>query len=377
MNKITTDIEMSVTFPKCNEILRKRSKASFLKDLEDMKKRMEYFKYIDSKDPRFSNDVRKGYEQFVDDADTFLSYFEEIVIDICEAMDYYNSMVEHAKACAKVSRQYIARSAACERELTAKGLDPLSPYDSVKEIEKAVDKKSDELMRRKAKLDKVEEEIAITADKLAAKKSEMEKALRHRYTLTESQKKTLLEEKDRILDGVEKWGSVYGALSHDRNITSKQSTIQLYMQLFPEFGEAIKVSKAMFKDRLDGIMVERALEGTENPVFSKGEHVGDYKVKDNKLFLELMKAKVPEEYNKKAVETVKNQQINNMNIISFANVDETEKGYTKNVGMVIDVDDTGRVERVTQEKKMIDFYSKKPGAEIIAPEETTDDSSKD
>ena len=117
-------------------------------------------------------------------------------------------------------------------------------------------------------------------------------------------------------------------------------------------------------------MVERAIEGTENPVFGKGEHIGDYKIKNDKLFMELMKAKVPEEYNKKAVETVKNQQINNMNIISFANVDETKDGFTKDVGVVLDVDDTGRVQRITQEKKMREFYEKKNGAMIIEPEDT-------
>ena len=59
-----------------------------------------------------------------------------------------------------------------------------------------------------------------------------------------------------------------------------------------------------------------------------------------------------------------------MNIISFANVDETKEGYTKDVGVVIDVDDTGKVQRVQQEKKMLEFYAKKDGAEIIMPEES-------
>ena len=210
----------------------------------------------------------------------------------------------------------------------------------------------------------------------------MELALQSRYTLTEIQKQILLEEKDMILDGVEQWGSIYGAVRHNPKIQSNVQTIYSYCSTFPEFGKAVEISKALFKDRLQGIMVERAIEGTENPVFGKGEYIGDYKIKDNKLLVELMKAKVPEEYNRKSTDSGKNQPVNNINIISFANIDETKEGFTKDVGVVIDVDETGKVKRVQQEteksldeirriqqeEKMLEYYKNKPGAEIIEPE---------
>ena len=354
----------------CEEMLRKYPKDRLLKDFEVLKKKLYIFKYIPT---AYTNDIREGYMQFQDDADTFLEVYHKLTLAIIKIIDYYNIIKESTDELVRQAEESINIKAVQRDKLIEQGIDPDRPLAIFKAIEEQVSTKAAELLRRKKNLDKAEEEIAITEGVLAERKSEMEKALQHRYTLTESQKRTLIDEKDKILDGIEQWGSISGALRHDKSITSKSSTIQLYANQFPEFGEAIAVSKALFRDRLDGIMIERAIEGTENPVFGKGEHIGDYKIKDNKLLTELLKAKIPEQYNKKSTENVKNTQINNLNITSFANVDETKKGFTRDVGVVLDVDETGRVTRIQQEKKMVEFYDKKPGAEIITPEEEKKD----
>lgn len=359
-----------VKFPNCKEILRTRSKESFLKDLKRITQRLKDFKYREHDD---LNDTRADYIQFISDAETFIKYFEEIVLDIIEAMKYYESIKEHATALAKVSRQYDRASEKVQNQLLERGIDPLDPMATVRQIEELVNSRVEELQQRRKKLSEVEEEIAITEATLAKRKSEMELALQSRYSLTEKQKITLLDEKDMILDGIEQWGSITGALNHNPKITSKASTIQMYCQVFPEFGQAISVSKALFKDRVDSLLVERAIEGTENPVFGKGEYIGDYRIKDNKLLLELAKAKVPEQYGKKAVESKTTNTQNNINIISFAGVDETKDGFTRDVGVVLDVDSNGKVQRIQQEKKMLEYYSKKEGAEIIEPEGENDD----
>lgn len=355
----------TLNFPKPSKILSEYSEYSLLEEWAKIKKRLEFFQYLED-----SNDIREGYLQFMDDSEKFLGVFRELILDISEAMKYYNSIKEHASAILKVARTQQRNTEKFQVSLLDKGIDPIDPLATVRVIEKEVDEKSTELLQRKANMDKVEEEIAITEQMLQEKKSEMQLALQTRYTLTEKQKVTLLEEKDEILDGVEEWGSISGACAHNRNIKSKPATIHMYCNKFPEFGAAIEVSKQLFKDKLEALMVERAIEGTENPQFSRGEYVGDYKIKDNKMFMELMKAKMPEVYNKKSTEAKGNNTVNNtMNIISFANVDETKEGYTKNIGVVLDVDNTGKVERITQEQKMLDYYSKKDGAEIILPEE--------
>lgn len=370
--------------PVPHRILLNHTPETFKRQLSSLKERLNNFKYEDFKD---SNDYREGYLQFLDDADKFLGYFEEVIVDICNAMRYYESMKDYFRGLARITKQLDINNRTYHSAMMNEGIDALDPLEKFREIEKELDKKSGELQRRKQKLDEAEQDIAITADLLAKKKSEMELALQSRYTLTQAQKQILLEEKDMILDGVEQWGSIYGAKAHNPKIQSKESTIYAYCSKFPEFGKAIEISKALFKERLQSIMIERALEGTENPVFGKGEYIGDYKVKDNKLLVELMKAKVPEEYNKKSTEGSKGQPVNNINIISFANLDETKEGFTKDVGVVIDVDETGKVKRVQQEatktldeirrvqqeEKMLEYYKNKPGAEIIEPEKEDED----
>lgn len=359
---------MNNELPKTRAIKPKFSAEAFYNQALLMSQRLEQYKYKEK-----SNDLRSDYLRFIDDADDFLKLYKEMVLDVVDIIEYYENVRQEIKALGKIARQYAYKSRKFENEMMEKGIDILNPTDTVDKIDKELSEKAGELMERKERLDKVEEEIAITSDMLQKKKSEMEKALQTRYTLTDTMKQVLIEEKDKILDGIEQWGSVYTALSHDKTIRSKASTIFMYCQKYPEFGAAIEVSKQIFKEKIDGIMIERALEGTENPVFQKGEHLGDFKIKDNKLLLELMKAKVPEQYNKKSTENVKNQQINNMQIISFAGVDETKEGYTKDVGVVLDVDDTGKVQRILQEKKMKEFYEKKPGAILIEAEKVEDD----
>lgn len=370
--------------PAPHYLLAKRTPEYFKKQLKNLTERLKDFQYLDLEN---SNDIREGYLQFMDDAEKFLKYFEEIIIDICEAMRYYDSMRDYYKGISKITRQLDIYNKTYHSALQKEGIDALDPLSTCNKIQEELDDKVKELQRRKQKLDEAEQDIAITADLLAKKKSEMELALQSRYTLTQLQKQVLLEEKDMILDGVEQWGSIYGAVTHNKNIKSNVQTIYSYCSTFPEFGKAIEISKALFKDRLQGIMVERAIEGTENPVFGKGEYIGDYKIKDNKLLVELMKAKVPEEYNKKSTDSGKGVQVDNINIISFANLDETKEGFTKDVGVVIDVDETGKVKRVQQEatksldeirrvqqeEKMLEYYKNKPGAEIITPEKEDED----
>ena len=61
------------------------------------------------------------------------------------------------------------------------------------------------------------------------------------------------------------------------------------------------------------------------------------------------------------------------NIISYENVDETKHGDTRNIGMVTDVDDSGRVKRIMQQNKMLEAASKREDVIIYNPEEEKND----
>ena len=165
-----------------------------------------------------------------------------------------------------------------------------------------------------------------------------------------------------------------------------------YAQKHNQFRQDLEIAKQVFKDNLDAEILDRAINGTKNPVFQKGEYIGDYAVKDNKLLVEVAKAKLPETYNPRAVASANPQGGGGttINIVSFEGADETKRGYVKNIGVVKSVDESGRVQRIMQSsggsrddlekaqkaletKKMIDFYKKKEGAEVIEAEVISDD----
>lgn len=192
------------------------------------------------------------------------------------------------------------------------------------------------------------------------------------YHLSERDRDTFENERPKILAGIEKYGSVSLALKNDKTIGSTAAHILYLAKKHEQFAQDIEIAKTVFRDSIDATVIDRAINGTENPVFSKGQYVGDYKIKDNKLLVETAKAQCPEKYDRKAhaALTPQTQTNNTVNIVSFAGVDETKHGYARNIGVVKSVDNTGKVERITQqEKKMIDFYKDKEGAEIIVPTE--------
>jgi len=361
--------------PKRNSTVVKLTPTFLVGQLLDIQNRYDQFYYREVHD---DNDLREAHLKFMSDAAQFKHWLKEVTADMLEIYRCYEDMRLDTQKLRKLANEYIDRIAEAQDIAKEFNIDLVDPAASTRQLAEEVQEQSNELLRRKKNMESIENEIAITEEMLQKKKSEMQLALQHRYTLTELQKKTLIEEKDMILDGIEAWGTVMGALKHNDKITSKASTIMLYAQQFPEFGEAIEVSKALFRDKVDGTIIERAIEGTENPQFYKGEHVGDFKIKNDKLLVELAKAKIPEQYNRKSSDSHKAQQINNISITSFANINETDLGFKKDVGVVLDVDDTGAVKRITtdeeemkklelekQEQKMVEFYKKKEGAVII------------
>jgi len=367
---------MPVPLPNVPSLLKRCSKEYIVEQLLRLIHRFDQFYYKETHD---NNDLREAHLKFLSDADQFKEWLKEITADILELYDVYDKLRDFSIKMQTISKMYATRINKARLTAEELGIDLLDPLKQPNDIKETVEKEAKDLLRRKKNMEEMEKEIAISEAMLQKKKSEMELALQSRYTLSDMQKKIMIEEKDLILDGIEEWGTITGALKHNPKITSKASTIMMYCQQFPEFGQAIEVSKTIFKDRVDSTLIDRAIEGTENPQFFKGEHVGNYKIKNDKLMLEIAKAKLPEQYNKKSTENTKAQQVNNISITSFANINEADLGFKKDVGVVYDVDDTGKVERITtedssvadkmerlkQQEKMLAFYKKKEGALII------------
>lgn len=263
-------------------------------------------------------------------------------------------------------------------------------YDELERLQRAKDQRIDaayfsreeekkvreEFRRKQAGLKHKHQEVIKLEQEYIIKQEELQTAIRDTnlaktsyYYLTDKEIELFEVERPKILAGIEKHGSISLALKNDASIKMKASSIMHYAQKHEQFAKDMEIAKQVFKDSVDAELIDRALHGTTNPVFQKGEYIGDYAVKDNKLLVELAKAKLPETYNPRAYAAANPQGPvgTTINIVSFDGVDETKHGYAKNIGVVKSVDDSGRVERITQAKKMLEFYKEKGTAEIIMP----------
>lgn len=239
----------------------------------------------------------------------------------------------------------------------------------------------EELRKKQAKLYHMEKDLKKQEQEYLIKQEELEIAIRDTnlaktsyYYLTDAEIELFEQQRPMILEGIEKYGSINLAIKNNPKITVKASSIQHYAQKHRQFGEDIEIAKRVFRDSVDGTMIDRAINGTVNPVFQRGEYVGDYAIKDNRLLIELAKAKVPDQYNPRiyAQSNVQGPGGTTINILSFDGVDETKKGYARNIGVVTSVDDTGKVERITQTKQMVDFYKEKQKKQRKAKKDNPD-----
>lgn len=238
-----------------------------------------------------------------------------------------------------------------------------------KRVAEEIKRKQAGLVAKKKKVDELEQEYIIKQEELEIAIKDTNLAKSSYYYLSDAEIELFEKQREKILRGVETYGSISLAVQKDKSITMRVSSIMHYANKHPQFKEDLEIAKKVFKDSLDAEILDRALNGTVNPVFQRGEYIGDYAVKDNKLLVEVAKAKLPETYNARAYAAANPQTSSGttINILSFDGVDETKYGYAKNIGVVKSVDDSGRVQRITQAKKMIDFYKNKPGAKILEP----------
>ena len=240
-----------------------------------------------------------------------------------------------------------------------------------KRVATEVKRKQQGLKNMQDKVNKLEQELIINQEDLQTRIQDTNLAKSSYYYLTDAEIDLFNNQREKILKGVEKWGNITLACKMDKSITMKVSSIMHYAQKHKQFHEDIEIARQVFKDNLDSVILDRAINGTRNPVFQKGEYIGDYAVKDNKLLVDVAKAKLPETYNPKVVaeQSAGRGGGTTINIVSFDGVDETKYGYARNIGVVKSVDDTGRVERITQRNKdgrrMIDFYKAKGDTEIV------------
>lgn len=300
----------------------------------------------------------------------FLSHLKNVV-------HYYNNLVDEIQILEKTKERYYDEIARYQKaKMESFGAAYFDEEEEAK-VKDEIKRKQKHLVKEQQRVEKLQNELIIKQEELQTAIQDTNLAKTSYYHLSDAEIKLFEQEREKILRGVEQYGSISLAVQKDKSISMRVSSIMHYAKKHKQFSEDIEIAKQVFKDSLDAEMVDRALNGTMNPVFQKGEYIGDYAVKDNKLLIEVAKAKLPQEYNPRAFAAVNPQGPagTTINMISFSGVDETKMGYARNIGVVKSVDDSGRVERITQkkqEKKMLEFYKNKPGAEIIEAEVVDD-----
>ena len=222
------------------------------------------------------------------------------------------------------------------------------------------------LDRRDYRIRKKEQRIMENEKKVGEKQAELTKKRDRIVDLRKSQntsyyKPTLTEErlfiKERpiILKAIQQYGMLTRVLKHCKDIKTPYETIQFYRRKYPEFASDIHMAHDMWKDALDAEVIDRALEGTDRPVFQRGEYLGDYKFKSDKLLELAVKAHVPEKYDRGKLDRVEGGQAPiNFNVINFNNVDEEQEGGVRDIGVVKNISKDGIIERVTKDKKLLD-----------------------
>lgn len=291
---------------------------------------------------------------------------KETIETLHQVLEQYTSLIDEVKQLEKTKEEYyndieklsLARAKKAELVYFDKHEEKKIMYSNLN--------RQKNLLKEQKKVEKLEGEYKIVQEDLQQRIADTNLAKSSYYYLTDAEIDLFENQRPKILAGIEKWGSISLALEHDKTITMRASSIMHYAQKHDQFKKDLEIAKQVFKDHLDAEVMERALNGTLNPVFQKGEYIGDYAIKDNKLLVEVAKANIPEKYNPKVHAAMNGPQYTGttINILSFDKVDETKRGYTKNVGVVTDVDDTGRVKRITNkraddEAKMLTFYEEK------------------
>lgn len=84
-------------------------------------------------------------------------------------------------------------------------------------------------------------------------------------------------------------------LQHAANATGiSASTVYDHLESDPEFHDAFQALKKQFHEKLEQAAYTRAVEGIDDPIFQRGEHVGDRKVFSDGLLTLMLKRHIPE-----------------------------------------------------------------------------------
>ena len=208
----------------------------------------------------------------------------------------------------------------------------------------------------------LEKEKAVEAKKLEVDKQiqilaeQKDKAIAIREAQTSSYYKPTAVEEEFFTTGREgflAYYEEYGNIAKSAKAAGiRPSLIAFYKKKFPDFAGDMQIAYEMFKDRLDGELIDRAINGQEKASFYKGEVVDHYTEKNDGLLLAAAKAHVPEKYDRGKLDRIEGSTSNNVvvNMVSYSGVNPSDFGAVENVGVVSFVGEHGDMKRITNDR---------------------------
>lgn len=234
--------------------------------------------------------------------------------------------------------------------------------------DRSLDTREEKLLKKEAAVEAKKLEVDKQIQILAEQK---DKAIAIREAQTSSYYKPTAQEEEFFTTGREDFLAYYeeyGNIAKSAKAAGiRPSLIAFYKKKFPDFAGDMQIAYEMFKDRLDGELIDRAINGQEKASFYKGEVVDHYTEKNDGLLLAAAKAHVPEKYDRGKLDRIEGSTNNNVvvNMVSYSGVNPSDFGAVENVGVVSFVGEHGDMKRITNDRMKQHDLAVDPNEEII------------
>lgn len=219
--------------------------------------------------------------------------------------------------------------------------------------DKSLDKREEKLKNREEYLEGKHQEVRMKFEQLQEQKA---RAIAVRdaqsssyYKPTATEEEFFLEKRGEFLEAYEEYGNINKAA---KECEIRPSLISYYKKKFPDFAGDMQIAYEVFKDKLDGELIDRAMNGQEKPSFYKGEVMDHYIEKNDGLMIAAAKAHIPEKYDRSKLDRIEGATQNNVvvNMISYNDIKPEDFGAIDNVGVVNFVGEHGDMKRITGDK---------------------------
>lgn len=243
--------------------------------------------------------------------------------------------------------------------------------DVMSKKEDILEKKQEEMNKIYSKIIKKitvvkekEEELLQKEALLYKKMEELEEYKKQRdssvITPSEQEYNLMIKYRKDLVDAISKYGSIASALKKCAVLRSSGITTGsvLYFKnkiqsLQQDIDFALEIYREDTSTTFEEALEDRALEGTDTPMFDKnGNFIGDYKIKNDKLLLEVAKIK-NKKFDTKVSNVKEEKQHNTVNIQinNFEDMYKDEIKHQRNIGIVKSIDESGNM--IKEEKRYL------------------------